>query len=338
LRVGRWLVAALFALLAFNAFGFGTSARFVIVTNQDAASSSLSGTWNTQSPPACSGCNPTFYGEYYVSTPGSGGAETAAWQWNFGTLASIPGPYSFDAFVPDTGNNSGTAVIYRLESSPYNLFSGTCGSTYSLVTTFSPVSLDNYEGRWAPIGTATLNPSTCYRLVLSNSGNSGAIIPANAVRAERLYESSYTVVDIPRVSSVLAAGTTSITSNSNAAPTIIATLTVTCPAAGQVLVTGSGESAAVTSIAGNNFNGLAYSISKNSTATDNNNVVQSSSLAVFNGDANRDFLSVQRVDSCASGESITYRLTGYRAQVATGTSSFMWNGRMVAQFYPAVGF
>ena len=59
---------------------------------------------------------------------------------------------------------------------------------------------------------------------------------------------------------------------------------------------------------------------------------------MFNGDANRDFLSVQRVDTCASGESITYRLTGYRAQAATGTSSFMWNGRMVAQFYPSGGF
>jgi hypothetical protein len=114
----------------------------------------------------------------------------------------------------------------------------------------------------------------------------------------------------------------------------VTTLTVTCPQIGNVQVTGSGESAAVTNIAGNNFNGLAYSISKNSTATDNANVVQSSSLATFNGDANRDFLNVSRVDSCTAGESIIYRLTAYRAQPATGPGSFIWNGRLVGQYFP----
>jgi hypothetical protein len=93
----------------------------------------------------------------------------------------------------------------------------------------------------------------------------------------------------------------------------------------------------VTNIAGTNFNGLAYSISKNSTATDNANVVQSSALATFNGDANRDFLNVSRVDSCTAGESITYRLTAYRSQAATGPTSFIWNGRLIGQYF-ATGF
>ena len=115
-------------------------------------------------------------------------------------------------------------------------------------------------------------------------------------------------------------------------PTIVTTLTVTCPQIGNVMVTALGESAAVTNVAGTNFNGLAYSISRNSTATDNANIVQSSSLATFNGDANRDFLNVGRVDSCAAGESVTYRLLAYRAQAATGPTSFMYNGRLIGQY------
>ena len=74
------------------------------------------------------------------------------------------------------------------------------------------------------------------------------------------------------------------------------------PASGIVVVTGSGESTAKSNFAGNAFIGLAYSIARDSNATDNGNVAQSSALAVFNGDANRDFLNVQRVDACTPGQ------------------------------------
>jgi hypothetical protein len=42
--------------------------------------------------------------------------------------------------------------------------------------------------------------------------------------------------------------------------------------------------------------GVAYSIARDSLATDNINVVQSRPLAKLNSDANRVFLNVQRVD------------------------------------------
>ena len=139
-------------------------------------------------------------------------------------------------------------------------------------------------------------------------------------------------------SSSFAAATTFVTSATNATPTVITTLPVVCPASGSVAVTGSGESAAQSTFAGNAFMGLAYSISRDSTATDNANVVQSSALAVFNGDANRDFLNVQRVDSCTPGASNTYRLTAYATtpQTGIGNQSFVWNGRLVATTLPTV--
>ncbi len=335
LQLVRWFAAVVLLGVASSAFAFGTSARFVVLTNED-PQFSVTGVWAFQGPgPSSTGINPTFFGELWRNIAASGGAETATARWEFGVLAPSPGFYSFDAFIPDEGNNSGNAVVYRLESASFSIFSG-CGA-YSTLVTFTGVNADTFEGRWLQIGTQALATGTCYRLVLSNAGNGGAVIAANAVRAERLFESNATITDMPRVATAFAVATTNIASTSNAVPTIITTLTVTCPQSGNVMVNGSGESAAVTNVNGTNFNGLAYSISKNSMATDNANVVQSSSLATFNGDANRDFLNVSRIDSCGAGESITYRLTAYRSQAATGPGSFIWNGRLLGQYF-AGGF
>ncbi len=106
---------------------------------------------------------------------------------------------------------------------------------------------------------------------------------------------------LPPPTGGFAPGITYVTSASNAVPTIVAGFAAVCPASGTLVITGSGESAAQSNFAGNAFIGLAYSIARESGATDNTNVVQSSALAVFNGDANRDFLNVQRVDACTPG-------------------------------------
>jgi len=335
-KVCRWLSALLLFCAASGAFAFGTSARFVVLTNED-SQFTTTGSWTNVFPPLSTSQNGTFFGEFFTTALATGGAATATGVWTFGVIAPSQGSYSFDAFVPDdTTGSTADAVIYRLESAPYSIFTG-CGS-FTTVTTFTGVDHEAFEGRWAPIGTATLDPGVCYRIVVTNQGNtSGDLIAQNAIRAERLFESSATITDMPRVATAFAVATTNITSTSNAVPTIITTLTVTCPQGGSVLVTGSGESAAVTNVAGTNFNGLAYSISRNSTATDNANVVQSSSLATFSGDANRDFLNVSRIDGCTAGESVTYRLTAYRSQPATGPGSFIWNGRLVGQYF-ATGF
>ena len=149
------------------------------------------------------------------------------------------------------------------------------------------------------------------------------------------------VVSEGPASSSFAAGTTYVNSATNATPTIVTSLAVTCPASGMLAVVGSGESAAQSNFAGNAFVGLAYSIARGSSATDNGNVVQSSALAVFNGDANRDFLNVQRVDSCTPAVSYTYNLTVYATTPQTNitTASFVWNGRLTAIIVPvATGF
>ena len=111
---------------------------------------------------------------------------------------------------------------------------------------------------------------------------------------------------------------------------------IVCPASGTAVVTGSGESAAQSNFAGNAFIGLAYSIARDGTATDNGNVVQSSALAKFNGDANRDFLNVQRADTCTPGQAHTYFLTAYATtpQTNIASGSFVWNGRLVAMLPP----
>ena len=54
----------------------------------------------------------------------------------------------------------------------------------------------------------------------------------------------------------------------------------------------------------------------------------------YNGDQNRDFLSIQRFDSCTKGQSITYNLVGYRAQAQTTATSYIWNARLSAIFTP----
>ena len=118
-----------------------------------------------------------------------------------------------------------------------------------------------------------------------------------------------------------ASGTSFVASAANATPTAITSLATICPASGLLVVTGSGESAAKSSFAGNAFIGLAYSIARDSTATDNTNVVQSSALAIFNGDANRDFLNVQRVDACTPGQSTPTTLTAYATTPQTASST-----------------
>ena len=133
-----------------------------------------------------------------------------------------------------------------------------------------------------------------------------------------------------------APGSTFVASASNATPTAITSLATICPASGLLVVTGSGESAAKSSFAGNAFIGVAYSIARNSSATDNTNVVQSSALAIFNGDANRDFLHVQRVDAAPRGGphlSLTAYATTPQTSIVNG--SFVWNGRLTASAGPA---
>jgi subtilisin family serine protease len=150
-----------------------------------------------------------------------------------------------------------------------------------------------------------------------------------------VFNGRLTSLEVPVVNAA-APGTTQVTSASNASPTIVSTLAVTCPASGKVIVAAAGESAAVSNFAGNAFIGLAYSISRDSTATDNNNVVQSSALAVFNGDANRDFLTVQRSDNCTPSQSYTYRLTAYATTPQTNIAggSFVYNGGLVGMLLP----
>ena len=265
----------------------------------------------------------------------AGGTATAT--WNLGLLASAtPGAYSFEAYIPDDDTSNGQGLTYLLQKGSSN----TCSTaTYTTATTWSGISQNNRDGNWIRLGTYELDGLVCWRVVLSNaSAVSTDRVWADAVRVQREYESAFTIPDMPNAESTLAAGTNFINSASNAAPTVLTSQVYTCPRNGVVTVSASGESAAV-STAGGAFIGLAYSISKDSLATDNSNVVQSSALSTFAGDANRDFLFAQRVDACTAGQSVTYRLTGYATSAQTKISggagqSFMWNPRLTVQYTP----
>lgn len=272
---------------------------------------------------------------HYVNAA-AGGVASAT--WDFGNISTgAGGSYTVEAFIPDDSNVNAGGLTYSVQQNSQALF---CGGTWNTIGSFTGVTQEDRDGNWLVLGSITL-PSTvsCFRVVLTNNSATSTLrLMADAMRLQREFESKSTIPDMPVSSSALAAGTTYVTSATNGTPTTLATLVFACPKSGTVIVSGSGESAAVGN-AGSAFIGLAYSISKDSTATDNSNVVQSSALSGFNGDANRDFLFVQRSDSCTGGTNVTYRLTGYATTGATkiagvGGNSFIWNARLTAQYTP----
>lgn len=323
-----FLVSVLFVTPAFAAVDPG---KTVIFDDLDPAFSLTppTGTWTNifNGDPTIIG---VLYGEsaWYVA---GAGTETATASWVLGAVATATGLYKFEAFVPDDTGATNTDTRYRLERNA----SSDCSGAWSLDgLPFTSVSQSSFEGRWMLVGSRNLTSGTCYRLVLSNNSTDVSRIYADAVQVTRLFESRATIPDMPFALSTSTPGTTPIASTTNASPSIVVTRSITCPANGNVLATGSGESTAQSNASGTSFIGLAYSISLDSLATDNTNVVQSSALAVFNGDANRDFLSVQRFDTCTAGTTYTYRLTAYRTTPTTGTASFIWNGRLTVQYFP----
>ncbi|MCX7043076.1 MAG: hypothetical protein NT117_10535 [Gammaproteobacteria bacterium] len=268
----------------------------------------------------------------------SGGSATATWK--FGIVESGPGgKFGVEAYIPDDSVPNASGLTYLVQAGAQTVGGG-CDDTvaYSTTATYSGVSQDNQDGYWLSLGTVSIQNLSCVRVVLSNaSASSTARVWADAIRLQRLFESASTIPDMPKVVTATAAGTNFINSANAATPNVLVSLTYTCPRDGKVTVSGTGESAAVSN-AGGAFIGLAYSISKNSTATDNSNVVQSSALSTFSGDANRDFLMVQRVDDCIGGFSTTYRLTGYgttpQTKVTPPGTSFIWNPRLTLTYNP----
>lgn len=270
---------------------------------------------------------------YVDSAPGGVATST----WTMGVIGTGHGAatYSFDAFIPDDVGGNASGLTYTVQTN-----GGTdCNSgTFTALTSFTAIA-HNREGVWLPLGSATITGLTCVRVVLTNASNSPAArVWADAIRMTRETESSGSIVDMPSTNTGFAAGTTYITSATIGTPTQLATMTFNCPRTGKVTVTATGESAAVGN-AGGAFIGLAYSITKDSTTTDTGNVVQSSALSTFNGDANRDFLVVQRSDTCAQSTTVTYRLMGYATTPATkiggvAGNSFIWNARLIGVYTP----
>jgi hypothetical protein len=308
-----------------------TTTKFIIFDNEDPYFTTT-GTWSLEVNTNTNLRGPV-YGYYaYSATAVTSGSPTATAIWDFKNRAAIAtGNYAIDVFVP-AALSANSDAHYTLQTDP------ACGTAWTNVTSWT---LDQYstanEGRFVRlVAYQPLTVGSCYRLVLSNFSTTGTSrVYANAVRVERMFESKATIPDMPFAVQMFAVATTVISSNSNAAPTIIGTpLSVTCPANGTIVVTGSGESTASSTRNGTAFMGLAHSISLNSTATDNGNVVQSSALGVYNGDTNRNFLNVQRLDTCTSGQTNVYRLTGYASTTDTSLGSFIWNGRLIAQFFP----
>ena len=265
---------------------------------------------------SASNAAPTVIANLPIVCPASGllvvtGSGESAAKSNFAGSAFIGVAYSIarDSIATDNGN--------VVQSSALAVFNGDATRDFLHVQR---------------VDSCTPGANHIYRLTAYATTPQTSIVNGSFVWNGRLTASA------GPASSSFAAGTTFIGSASNTAPTVVTTLPVLCPASGMVAVTGSGESAAKSTFAGNAFIGLAYSISRNSTATDNTNVVQSSALAVFNGDANRDFLNVQRIDSCTPGQTNTYRLTAYATTPQTGiaSQSFVFNGRLTASTVPIV--
>lgn len=325
-----------------NALAFGTTVKAFVADNADPAPSSgartyaqaTSGTWSTRyfdnNDATVTNLNAPAYG-INASEGTSALAESATFSWFTGAIEVGPGGnFTIEAYVPDDVNSTITDAEYKV----YKGNSIFCSSaTFTLVTTITGVNQQDGEGTWMPLGVVNFDTSACYKVVLSNkSAVAGRATWADAIRFQRSFEFKATIPDMPVVASGGNTSAVTITSNSGATATQIRQLIFTCPANGYVLVTGSGESVAKSDAVG--YMGLAYSIAKDVTAADINNVIQSSAQSEYNGDENRDFLSIQRFDSCTKGQSITYNLVGYRAQAQTTAASYIWNARLSVVYTP----
>lgn len=344
-RAKRPIIAmALVAIAAVGfapaAMAFGNTSKILIADNTDptvAAGSgpytSRTGTWTTSNfnntDSSTSQLEGPPYGISAARTTSVTGAATATFAWYTGQLIVGPGgPYTIEAYVPDD-TLSDTTVTYRIERGS----SSDCST--ATWTQISSVARDQSagEGTWMGLGVFTFDQNVCYRVTLDNVGTgTGATVWADAIRFQRAYEHKLTIPDMPNVFSANNAGAITITGTSGGTATDIRTLTVTCPANGKVLVNGSGESVAKSNAVG--YMGIAYSIAKDTAVADINTVIQSSAQSEYNGDENRDFLSIQRFDACTKGQSITYHLVGYLAQPQTTTASYIWNARLSAIFTP----
>ena len=319
------------------AMAFGNTSKILVVDNSDATVSgtaqgvSSTGTWTTVYFDNLSNSTnlsgpPYGTNARYVA---SSATETATFAWYTGQLFVGPGgAYTIEAFMPDDtqGNLSNAQYTVQRGSS-----TSCSSSTWTTIATLTG-DQQNSDGAWIALGSVTFDQPVCYRVVLSNIGTAGSYVWADAMRFQRAYEHKLTIPDMPTVSSSANTAEVLITSSTGATPTQIRQLIFTCPANGYVLVTGSGESVANSNAVG--YMGLAYSIAKDSTAADINNVIQSSAQSEYNGDQNRDFLSIQRFDSCTKGQSITYNLVGYKAQAQTTSTSYIWNARLSAIYTP----
>jgi hypothetical protein len=346
-----WVVAALaVGCVSTGAWASSaTPAKFVIFDDQDTTPPySSTGSWTYVPNPSTTLLNSPAYGWSAYYTTGLGNtavAPTATAIWTFNDIAIATGSYAIDIYMPAVILGINDAAPYSLQvSNKAGSFIPTCDGTqpWTDVTTFTfDQNAVVNEGQFRrALPSVTLTAGKCYRLVLRNNSAGTGRIYADAVRVERLFESKATIPDMPFVTQMAATGVAYITSAVQATPTIVGSpLSVTCPASGYVLVTATGESFAKSTSASSAYMGLAYSISLNSTASDAAVLVQSSALGVYNGDANRDFLSVQRVDGCSAGQTLAYRLTGFATTGTTNVTgfaagSFLYNGRLVAQYFP----
>lgn len=321
------------------AMAFGNSSKILVVDNNDPSVSgsaqgvSSTGTWTTRTFDNTSNAtllNGAPYGTNARSAL-TATSESAVFSWYTGQLFVGPGgAYTIEAFMPDDTEVNPSAATYTVQRGS----SSSCSSsTWTTIATFSSVDQGSADGSWIPLGAVTFDQPVCYRVNLSNiAASAGQYVWADAIRFQRSYEHKLTIPDMPTVASSANTAEVLITASSGAAPTQIRQLVFTCPASGYVLVSGSGESVANSNAVG--YMGLAYSIAKDSTAADINNVIQSSAQSEYNGDQNRDFLSIQRFDSCTKGQSITYNLVGYKAQAQTTSTSYIWNARLSAIFTP----
>ena len=333
------LVAVAAVGFAPAAMAFGNTSKVLVSDNTDPTVSggagpytSVTGTWHFATYDNLSNASSLNGAPYGTNTRYSGtqtGSASGEFSWYTGPLTVGPGgPYTIEAFIPDNVALTPLAT-YRIERGST---SDCAASTWTLL---SNVTIDQgaNHGSWARLGAYNFDQNVCYRVTLSNlAANAGWTVWADAIRFQRAYEHKLTIPDMPNVFSANNAGAITITGTSGGTATDIRTLTVTCPADGKVLINGSGESVAKSNAVG--YMGIAYSIAKDTAVADINTVIQSSAQSVYNGDENRDFLSIQRFDSCTKGQTITYHLVGYLAQPQTTTASYIWNARLSAIFTP----
>ena len=300
-------------------WGFPAWALNDWIMETDNHDATLTGTWSTST------ARILYYGDDYRATPCSGDTGTATATATFVARNSVDvtGLYSVYARWTIDPNRSTAA--------PYQIF---LDDGDAAPTTTVNMNQEGHGGEWRYLGVYNFTATDQPKVVLRNNcvaEADGAYVIADAVRWVKENIDAGDTVDEPGIDWMKSTTSTTIASTTEASPTLVASQSVTCPASGYTSASYTSE-LSYAGTGNNTYANVLYSISRNSTAWDNNCVQQIGDWVVNNTYWKRAAPAIQRADSCSAGATVTYRVYAYRGATTLNTS-YVWQPTLVINYF-----